>query len=1345
MFIERLRIDRFGILHEQEAPALSPGVSVFLGHNEAGKSTCLNFLRAMLFGYKRSGRTLDPMPEKRGKTLGGGSLFLNTRSLGGLILTRRPGVHGGELALSTAAGESLDETDLQRLFSGMTVEVFDNIFAIGLRNLMELSTLKGDSVRHALHAAAFGTGLRSPAKVLKTLEDRMGELLLSRDFSGAAMNTALRELAETQEALRSRGSDMEEYRRTVSGLDRAGARLEELAEEQRLARAAARKVRRRLSVWEQWEEARRLRAESAALEETRPPDEDRAPFAPDALQRLETLLRQKEDRLLALKDEELALELLESEMSALEVAPHLADLLGRAQALREQKDRRRKEMQSLPALRAEIRSLSARQDEVLARLGNAWTAGEAAGADVSLFVRDDLRQGAGRLRECEERLRLARREEARLARDAEQAAARLGEAREALAVLPPLPGPPPAAEDGGPDSPAPLSGAFPPDHKPAPGTPDLPPQTDDAFMEALAALASHDPRDPRARGIPPALPGLVRRQREAAARARRALADVSPSWTAASLARFDASPRARQRALESASLARQARSKSEESLRRLAAAEESLAALLGKTAAAEARLAAAYARLPGEEELERRHAVLRQLERASIELEEAEITLEAADSALDDLLADRRGKARGARERRAAVWLCAGLCALLAGLGLTVFFAVRDMPVLSLSGMGLMMAGAAAALLPRHLAAGPQSGDDVPPALARARAKAGERAEKLAALVGLLARETASWFAFENPAAPSAPELERARQRLEREWRLLAVLRREEEDLAAPRAEAEAARLRRDALGAESGGFAAEAADALAAWQKLLHGLDLPPETAPEAAAGIFERVETARALAETAAQAADAAFRELLGRHRDAEAAVEARAAALLGLSEESARAAAEARAAIDALTAEQSRWSEWLSARRLSPSLSPQAAAEALECLLDIRSRQETLVRHISEAEATEAGLTDFARRVALLSREAGLPPPPAVRFNDKGEVIFDRPIADIAPEIPPLLDTLARRAEDAARALGLHAEKAGQRARRIQSLERARTALTVTEEALEALLAGSDAESFRAAFARRQRLEDLSARERALLSGIESLAAEEGADLETVLDELRRSSLDELREERDRLDGRCAALDDEQRLLDEERGRLLERQNALRGGEGGAPLRAREAALRDTLHDLSRRWMVPALARELLLTAKARFEEEGRQGVMRFAGDIFASITGGEYTGVAASLEGESFAALHKSGERRDPERQLSQGAREQMYLALRLAYVKNHAAKAEPLPLVMDDILVNFDPQRAARAAETLADFAVENQILFFTCHPATANLLLDAARRIQGPPPALFAIQRGEFTVEGAEG
>jgi uncharacterized protein YhaN len=66
-------------------------------------------------------------------------------------------------------------------------------------------------------------------------------------------------------------------------------------------------------------------------------------------------------------------------------------------------------------------------------------------------------------------------------------------------------------------------------------------------------------------------------------------------------------------------------------------------------------------------------------------------------------------------------------------------------------------------------------------------------------------------------------------------------------------------------------------------------------------------------------------------------------------------------------------------------------------------------------------------------------------------------------------------------------------------------------------------------------------------------------------------------------------------------------------------------------------------------------------------------------------------------------------LSKGTAEQLYLAMRISFAREYAKQVIPLPLIMDDILVNFDSQRLKSTLEVIAQVAKKQQIIFFTCH------------------------------------
>ena len=65
-------------------------------------------------------------------------------------------------------------------------------------------------------------------------------------------------------------------------------------------------------------------------------------------------------------------------------------------------------------------------------------------------------------------------------------------------------------------------------------------------------------------------------------------------------------------------------------------------------------------------------------------------------------------------------------------------------------------------------------------------------------------------------------------------------------------------------------------------------------------------------------------------------------------------------------------------------------------------------------------------------------------------------------------------------------------------------------------------------------------------------------------------------------------------------------------------------------------------------------------------------------------------------------------LSAGTYDLMYLAVRLAVCKMALPGSDPCPIILDDPLVNFDPEREKQAIKLLKELAKERQIILFTC-------------------------------------
>ena len=78
-------------------------------------------------------------------------------------------------------------------------------------------------------------------------------------------------------------------------------------------------------------------------------------------------------------------------------------------------------------------------------------------------------------------------------------------------------------------------------------------------------------------------------------------------------------------------------------------------------------------------------------------------------------------------------------------------------------------------------------------------------------------------------------------------------------------------------------------------------------------------------------------------------------------------------------------------------------------------------------------------------------------------------------------------------------------------------------------------------------------------------------------------------------------------------------------------------------------------------------------------------------------------------------------MSDGTREQLYLALRLASLERHIAGAEAVPIVVDDLLLRSDDLRSTAILQILADLSARTQILFFT-HQSRHVELAEGLRR-----------------------
>ena len=139
----------------------------------------------------------------------------------------------------------------------------------------------------------------------------------------------------------------------------------------------------------------------------------------------------------------------------------------------------------------------------------------------------------------------------------------------------------------------------------------------------------------------------------------------------------------------------------------------------------------------------------------------------------------------------------------------------------------------------------------------------------------------------------------------------------------------------------------------------------------------------------------------------------------------------------------------------------------------------------------------------------------------------------------------------------------------------------------------------------------------------------------------------------------------------------------------------------------------YLLLRVASGMLGRALDRVEESaGPTGVQRIA-NAFEAITDGVWTVAAGeNAKGETILRAVERAANEPPKLidQLSEGTRDQLYLALRLVAIETHVATSPPLPFIADDILQTFDDNRARAAMRALVGLSQHVQVIVLTHHP-----------------------------------
>jgi len=205
--------------------------------------------------------------------------------------------------------------------------------------------------------------------------------------------------------------------------------------------------------------------------------------------------------------------------------------------------------------------------------------------------------------------------------------------------------------------------------------------------------------------------------------------------------------------------------------------------------------------------------------------------------------------------------------------------------------------------------------------------------------------------------------------------------------------------------------------------------------------------------------------------------------------------------------------------------------------------------------------------------------------------------------------------------------------------------------------------------------------------------------------------------------RIDGLRHRIGEAQSRRDEATMKLSQARSALEAvaGQADAATAAedRESALAE-MRDAVERYVKVRTGARLLEWAVERYRREKQGPLLQRAGELFRTLTLGIFVRLEADEDDgrQQIVAVRSDGGCVGVEG-MSTGTRDQLYLALRIAALEIQIAAATALPVIADDVLINFDDERAAAGLRVFADLACKTQVLMFTHHRHLVDVARDA--------------------------
>ncbi|OQX00655.1 MAG: hypothetical protein BWK80_61430, partial [Desulfobacteraceae bacterium IS3] len=229
--------------------------------------------------------------------------------------------------------------------------------------------------------------------------------------------------------------------------------------------------------------------------------------------------------------------------------------------------------------------------------------------------------------------------------------------------------------------------------------------------------------------------------------------------------------------------------------------------------------------------------------------------------------------------------------------------------------------------------------------------------------------------------------------------------------------------------------------------------------------------------------------------------------------------------------------------------------------------------------------------------------------------------------------------------------------------------------------------------------------------------------GAALDDFIRDAATIDPDSIDPQISRLTEEATALNQEKSLLDQIIGREDGELGKMNGSPRAAEIEEEVQGILARLESDAEQYARLRLASAVLSQSIERYREKNQGPILTRSDELFSRMTLGSFEGLRLDFneKGETVLKGVRQHELVDVSG-MSEGTSDQLYLAIRLASLEAYLEKNEPIPFIVDDILIQFDDERSAAALLVLAELSTRTQIIFFTHH----RHLMELAEKLMDP-------------------